>query len=80
MNTPEQLNSQKVVSLAIASSFLINDWIYDTHQREVEDQNGWASIIKTASEFCEWVGMSDVNITINDVCQAIWGDDYEPED
>ena len=80
MNTPEQLNSQKVVSLAIASSFMVNNWILDTYQREVEDQNGWASIIKTASELCEWVGISDVNITINDVCQAIWGDDYEPED
>ena len=69
----KKLNVDAIVGLAITTSFHRNDWDNQTSIDEIDD-NGLLNVAEMAEEYCEWVGLTDVSITKENVKEAIWGE------
>ena len=71
-----KLNVDAIIGLAIATSFLRNDWDNQTSIDELDD-DALSDIAEMAKDYCDWVRLPNVTITQTDVKTAIWGDNED---
>jgi len=57
-----KFNVDAVIGVAIGTAFLRSDWDNQT------------DIAEMAEDYCDWIGLRNIQITHADVKEAIWGE------
>ena len=68
-----KFNVDAVIGVAIGTAFLRSDWDNQTDITEVSS-NALSEIAEMAEDYCDWIGLRNIQITHADVKEAIWGE------